>query len=45
MTVSYIDVDKLRGVLFDFSKGKGKCLVSREQLEELILKAAEEEEE
>lgn len=40
----YIDVDKLRGVLFDYSKGKGKCIVSREQLEEFIIQAAEEEE-
>lgn len=45
MTASYIDVDKLRGVLFNYSKGKGKCLVSREQLEELILEAAEVKEE
>ena len=45
MTVSYIDVDKLRGVLFDYSKGKGKCIVSREQLEELIIQAAEVTEE
>lgn len=40
MTASYIDVDELRHVLFYFSKGKGKCLISREQLEELILEAA-----
>lgn len=45
MTVSYIDVDELRHVLFDYSKGKdGRVLVSREQLEEFIIQAEVREE-